>query len=204
MKRLSIDADDIASPALLAASPVRTLLRFAAIPLFAALTFIGSDIMIPLQPVPMTLQTLFVLLAGAVLGVRAGSLSQFLYVLGGTAGLHIFAGHAFGAGVLAGPTGGYIAGFIVAPVVIGRLISRKDGVRWQSFVFSLGAAVILALGFLHLFLFYIHDFRAALQAGILPFLPGEALKIVAAVSIYRSWKGLEGIVNRTPSPGRAS
>ena len=81
---------------------------------FAALTVAGANIVIPLEPVPVTMQTLFVLLAGASIGAGWGTASQWMYVGLGAMGLPLFAGGASGAGVLAGPTGGYLISFLVA------------------------------------------------------------------------------------------
>jgi biotin transport system substrate-specific component len=77
---------------------------------FAGLTFVGASIRIPLEPVPITLQTLFVILTGAVIGSRYGLLGQGLYVGAGVAGLPLFAGTLTGLAVIAGPTGGYLVG----------------------------------------------------------------------------------------------
>jgi biotin transport system substrate-specific component len=153
---------------------------------FAGLTFLGANIRIPLQPVPITLQTMFVLLSGALVGSRCGTLSQVLYVGAGLFGLPVFAGAAAGLAVLTGPTGGYLAGFVVAPLFVGRLIKRSRRLWWQLLVFYLGSMIILALGVIHLSVFYTHDLKQALGVGYLPFIPGDVLKILAATSIYRS------------------
>ncbi len=154
--------------------------------LFAGLTTVGAFIEIPIQPVPITMQTLFVMLAGASIGRGWGSLSQWLYVGLGVAGVPVFAGGATGAGILTGPTGGYLLAFLVAPWIIGTLLRRSDGLAWQAFAFTVGNVVILAMGVTHLTLFYTHDLGQALVVGALPFLPGAAFKIVAALSIHRS------------------
>ena len=154
--------------------------------LFAGLTTVGAFIEIPMQPVPITMQTLFVMLAGASIGRGWGSLSQGLYVGLGVAGVPVFAGGATGAGILAGPTGGYLLAFLVAPWIIGTLLRRSDRLAWQAFAFTVGNVVILAMGVTHLTLFYTHDLGQALVVGALPFLPGAAFKIVAALSIHRS------------------
>ena len=159
--------------------------------LFAALTFVGANIVIPLPPVPITLQTLFVLLAGAVLGGRFGSMGQFVYLSAGTLGLPVFAGQFCGWGIVAGPTGGYLLSFIVTPFLVGALIKRSSSIMWQAAVFSLGTLVIFAMGVAHLTWFYTHNFAAALSVGVLPFIPGAVFKIVAAVSIYRSITALK-------------
>lgn len=165
--------------------------------LFAGLTFVGASIRIPLQPVPITLQTLFVLLAGAVLGPRLGSLGQWFYVGFGAVGIPVFAGATSGLGVVAGPTGGYLLGFLVAPILVGKLIDRRRSLWWAPLVFWLGSLTILGLGVAHLTLFYTHDLRNALSVGYVPFIVGDILKILAATSIYRSYRVFRR--SRTPS-----
>jgi len=158
---------------------------------FAALTWVGANIRIPLEPVPVTLQTLFVLLAGAIVGRSRGALSQALYIGVGALGVPVFAGAA-GLAVLAGPTGGYLAAFIVAPLVVGAMMPHARTVVLQTAVFTVGTLIIFALGVTHLGIFYTHGFLSALKAGFVPFLPGAVFKVVAAVSIYRSYSALTG------------
>jgi biotin transport system substrate-specific component len=157
---------------------------------FAALTVVGANIVIPLAPVPVTMQTLFVLLAGASIGAGWGSISQWMYVGLGALGLPMFAGGASGAGILAGPTGGYLLSFLVAPWVIATLLKRSNRIGWQVFSFAVGKVVILTLGVAHLTLFYTHDLAQSFAVGVVPFLPGAAIKIAAAVSIHRSSQAL--------------
>ena len=157
---------------------------------FAGLTALGAYIVIPIQPVPITMQTLFVLLAGASIGRGWGSLSQWLYVGLGIVGIPMFAGGASGLGILGGPTGGYLIAFLVTPWVVGTLLRRSDRLVWQAFAFVVGKLVILTLGVTHLTLFYTHDLAQSVAVGVLPFLPGAAFKIVAALSIYRSSSAL--------------
>jgi len=154
--------------------------------LFTGLTTLGAYIVIPIQPVPITMQTLFVLLAGASIGRGWGSLSQWFYVGLGVAGVPLFAGGASGLGILGGPTGGYLVAFLVTPWVVGTLLRRSDRLAWQAFAFIVGKLVILTLGVAHLTLFYTHDLGRSIAVGVLPFLPGAVFKIVAALSIYRS------------------
>jgi biotin transport system substrate-specific component len=158
--------------------------------LFAGLTVVGANIVIPVEPVPITMQTLFVLLAGASIGRGWGSLSQALYVGLGAAGLPLFAGGASGAAVLAGPTGGYLVSFLFAPFVVAALLRRSSRLGWQIAAFAAGKIVILALGVTHLALFYTHDLGQAFMVGVVPFLPGAVFKIAAAVSIHRSAQAL--------------
>lgn len=168
---------------------------------FAALTFVGANVVIPIHPVPITLQTLFVLLAGAVLGGRYGTMGQFVYVSAGTLGLPVFAGQLGGWGIVAGPTGGYLLAFLLTPYIVGALIHRSSSIAWQTTVFSLGTLVIFVMGVAHLTWFYTHDLSTALRLGVLPFVPGAVFKVVAAVSIYRSICALKKHRRRTGDSG---
>jgi len=158
--------------------------------LFAGLTVVGANIVIPMTPVPITLQTLFVLLAGAAIGRGWGTLSQALYLGAGAAGLPVFAGGAAGAAIFAGPTGGYLLSFFVAPFVVDAVLRRSPGLLRQLAAFSAGTVTIFALGVSYLALTYTHDAGQALTVGLVPFLPGAVFKIAAALSIHRSSQAL--------------
>jgi len=158
--------------------------------LFTSLTVLGANVVIPIEPVPVTLQTLFVLLAGAAIGRGRGTLSQAFYVGLGAIGLPLFAGGATGLAVLTGPSGGYLVSFLVAPFVVGTMLRRSDRIGWQVLSFLAGKIVILAMGIAHLTLFYTHDLGRSLAVGLVPFLPGAVFKITAAVSIHRSSQAL--------------
>jgi biotin transport system substrate-specific component len=153
--------------------------------LFGALTAVGAYIIIPLSPVPITLQTLFLGLAGTLLGARLGALSQVVYLLLGMIGLPVFAGGKAGLGVILGPTGGYLIGFVVAAFVIGKLTALKSRPRfaWRCLCLSAGTAVIYAMGVLQLSLVARLAPAKALAVGVLPFLPGDGIKIVLAALI---------------------
>src|SRR3989338_2599379 len=113
--------------------------------LFAALTGAVAWFKIPLPftPVPITLQTLMVLLSGAVLGAYYGGLSMIVYLILGAIGLPVFAGGSSGIPALLGPTGGYLLSYPVAAFVVGKMIEKK---KLNAFVryFSFGAVVTLA------------------------------------------------------------
>jgi biotin transport system substrate-specific component len=158
---------------------------------FAGLFIVGAYIRIPLQPVPVTLQTLFVLLAGAVLGRGFGALSGMFYLTMGFAGLPVFAGGAAGAALFAGPTGGYLIGFIITPMIVGYLINKRSTPGWNLFVFSVGTLMILLCGITYLTIAFTHNLGTSLRVGLLPFIPGDILKILAAASIYRSYVAIE-------------
>lgn len=153
--------------------------------MFGALTAVGAYILIPVPPVPITLQTLFVNLAGALLGGSLGALSQVVYILLGVIGLPVFAGGKAGAGVLFGPTGGYLIGFVAGAYVIGRLtaLRRKPGFVWLFCAMSAGIAIVYVTGIVQLMIVAKLDYDKAIAVGLVPPLPGDILKIILAALI---------------------
>ena len=153
--------------------------------LFGAVTAAGAYLIIPFPLVPITLQTLFLNLAAALLGGRLGALSQVIYILLGIIGLPVFAGGKAGIGVLIGPTGGYLIGFVVAAYVIGKLITMKErpGFVWMACSMVVGLVVIYFLGVIQLSLIAKLTVRKAVSVGVLPFLIGDGLKIIVATLI---------------------
>ncbi len=147
---------------------------------------------LPWTPVPLTGQTLAVLIAGTVLG-RWGALSQALYIAIGLAGVPWFAGACGGPAVLAGPTFGYLLGFVAAAFAVGTVVDRHEGMRRLIPLFVVMAAanfvVILGLGTLYLYAWLGAARGAApglyelLSMGFIPFLPGAAAKTVLAAFI---------------------
>ncbi|MCS6992217.1 MAG: biotin transporter BioY [Anaerolineales bacterium] len=151
--------------------------------------FAQIRIPLPFTPVPLTGQTFAVLLVGAALGAQRGFASLGLYTLLGVIGLPVFAGGAAGASHLFGPTGGYLVGFVVAAYVIGALAERglERNLRTSLLPFAVGTVIIYALGAGWL-AFYVGP-QAALAKGILPFLPGDLLKLLlAALALPTAWK----------------
>jgi len=153
--------------------------------LFGAATAAGAYIIIPLPPVPITLQTLFLCLAGTLLGSRLGALSQVVYILLGVIGLPVFAGGKAGLGVLLGPTGGYLFGFIAGAYLVGRIVEQFKNPGWVPLALSMvaGSVVVYLLGVVQLSLVASLAIKKAVVVGVLPFLIGDGLKIAAAVSI---------------------
>ena len=150
--------------------------------LFGALTAIEALVSIPLQPVPVTLQTLFLYLAGALLGGSLGALSQLIYLVLGVIGLPVFSGGKAGLGVFLGPTGGYLMGFVAGAFVTGKIVRWRasPGLVWVVFAMLAGTVAVYALGVLQLVLVGKLSLAKAAAVGVLPFLPGDALKIAAA------------------------
>lgn len=153
---------------------------------FAALTAIGAQMEIPRQPVPYTLQTLFVLLAGALLGKRNGALSQLLYLTAGLLGLPVFSSGGFGLAKILGPTGGYLLSFPVAAFVVGYLVENRRNVVWTSVSMITGLLIIFSLGTLQLYFVTYRDWVAAFSNGFLIFSWWDVVKIAAAVSIVQA------------------
>ncbi len=167
--------------------------------LFASLTAAGAYIVVPLWPVPITLQTFFLYLAIALFGLRIALLSQMIYVTMGLAGLPVFAGGKAGASVFLGPTAGYIFGFLLAALVGGLLIKKVDIL--PSLLSS--TVVIYLSGYLYLVI-WLHMVKgeAMLQAvyyaftiGVLPFIFGDLLKMLLASYIASSSR-VKSVVDR--------
>ncbi len=160
------------------------------ISLFAALTAVGAFISIPLYPVPLSLQTLFTLLAGMTLGSVMGTSSQVIYVFLGIIGLPVFAGFKGGIGILFGPTGGFLFGFIISAYVIGRIIEVKNEKKFHHYLIAglIGTLIIYIIGVTQLSLVTGIGIKKALLIGALPFLPGDILKIIAASFIASKLK----------------
>ena len=155
--------------------------------IFTTLTTLGAFVRIPLPftPVPLTLQTFFVLLGGAMLGSAAGSSSQSLYLILGASGLPVFAGARGGLSHLAGPTGGYLIGFVVAAYLVGKVVERKDSSIWLILAMLAGTGVIYLLGGLRLAHFLRIGIKQTLYLGVIPFLPGDILKFISVVLVYK-------------------
>jgi biotin transport system substrate-specific component len=161
---------------------------------FALLTALGSyaQVRVPGLLVPVTLQTLVVSLAGALLGARLGALSQAAYLLAGALGAPVFAGGMGGFVHLMGPTGGYLLAFPLAAAVTGWLTARwiaapgRGAVTRLALGILLGTFVVFIGGAAQLTLLS-GDPVNAVRVGVLPFLAGDVLKVVAATLIARRW-----------------
>ncbi len=153
--------------------------------LFAGLVAVGSQIRIPLPgtPVPLTMQVFFVLLAGATLAPAAAASSMGLFVLAGLAGAPVYAGGGSGLVHLMGATGGYLLGYIAAaPAVAWMLSGRRGSFPRVALAMAGGVAVIHVSGAAWFSLFLGGDVLAAVRLGVVPFLPGDVLKIAAAAA----------------------
>jgi biotin transport system substrate-specific component len=151
--------------------------------LFAALTAVFSQIIIPIGPVPISLATFAVFCAGALLGSKLGALSLAVYALLGAAGAPVFAMFRGGFGALAGPTGGYIIGYIPAAFLTGLLIekiNKNNKIYLYIAAMLAGMLTYFSLGTAWFVASTGTGFAEALMICVVPFLPGDFLKIAAA------------------------
>lgn len=148
--------------------------------LFALGTGFGAQMRIPLPftPVPVTLQTFFVLSSGVALGPAWGLLSQAIYLLLGIVGFPYFAGWSAGMKTLLGPTGGYLLGFLVAGYLVG-IIARKGDLKRAYIAMCVGNLLIYIFGATWLGVVLSLSPSQAFLKGVLPFLPGDTIKILA-------------------------
>ncbi|MFW6238550.1 MAG: biotin transporter BioY [Halanaerobiales bacterium] len=159
--------------------------------IFAALTAVSAYLVIPLGPVPITGQTLMVMLAGFILGARKGALSQIVYILLGVIGLPVFSGGSSGIGVLFGPTGGFIWGFVIGAFVIGLISEIGEGDSPIIQVIALivgGMLIIYTTGTIQYMRVAGVSFTKAFSGTVLPFIPGDILKVIAAYFVGRKLK----------------
>ena len=156
-----------------------------------ALLTASAHIKIPFYPVPLTMQTLIVLGIGMTYGARLGGATLLGYLAGGFIGLPVFAGGA-GMAYVMGPTGGYLAGFFAAAVVMGALAERGWTRSWATAAAAMlmGNVIIYLLGIG--WLTSLIGWDKAVQFGLLPFLYGDALKlIIAALVVPYLWSKLQ-------------
>jgi biotin transport system substrate-specific component len=155
------------------------------IALFAALTAVMAlfvSIPLPFSPVPLTGQTFAVMLAGSLLGARRGAMSQLIYILIGAVGLPVFSQGMGGLGVLVGPTGGFLWGFVVGAYIIGRMVERRTRPSLLYLLAATATGGVLAVyipGIIQLSLVAGLTVSQA-AAAMVYYLPGDVIKIIAS------------------------
>lgn len=151
--------------------------------LFAAIIGIAAQIVINIPPVPFTAQTFALMLTATILGKKYGTISATLYVLMGIIGIPVFHGMMGGIGMIFGPTGGFIVGFIPAAFFIGLFLEKLGHSTINAILANvLGAMLILIVG--SVWLKFVSDlsWTAAFKGGMLPFIITDTLKaIVSAI-----------------------
>ena len=165
--------------------------RIALVIAGSALIALSAHIKVPFYPVPVTMQTMVILLIGMTYGSRLGALTVLAYLAEGAMGLPVFAGGA-GLAYMAGPTGGYLFGFLVSAFVLGNLAERGWGKTWQTTAAAMviGNLIIYSFGVIWLSNI-IGSFDKGIQFGLLPFIYGDILKIVIAMAALPfAWKAL--------------
>jgi len=164
--------------------------------MFAALTAVGAFISIPVGPVPITLQSFFVLLSGILLGSKKAILSQVVYVFLGLIGLPIFAGFTGGLQTIVKPSFGFLIGYIVVAFIVGRISERDHTIKGLSLAVVAGTLTLYAIGIpymyyiLNIMLVKNFSFIQILNMGMIMFIPGDTLKAIIAVMIGKRMKSL--------------
>jgi len=176
--------------------PTRRSLRFArnaALVVGGALALaLSARIQVPFTPVPMTLQALVVLALGAALGARLAAATVAFYLIEGLLGLPVFAGALAGPAYMAGPTGGFLAGFLVAAALVGMLAERGWDRSWTRLLaaMALGHVAIFALGFAWLAILIGPE--KAFTLGVAPFALATIVKtLLACALVGAAWSALD-------------
>ena len=163
-----------------------TTKRMALIGVMTAVTCVLGPLSIPLpfSPVPISFTNLAIYLAAYVLGMKACTISYLVYMLLGMVGLPVFSGFSAGVGKLAGPTGGYLIGFIFMALIVGFFVEHFPGkIGYHVLGMVLGLAVCYVFGTVWLAKQLSISFVAGLGVGVIPYLPGDAVKIIFAALI---------------------
>jgi biotin transport system substrate-specific component len=168
----------------------KTLLKICFAALFGALTAAGTfiSIPVPLSPVPIVLQNLFALLSGLILGPFLGGAAVALYLLAGAIGAPVFAGAIGGIAHFAGPTGGFLFGYLLAAIVGGLIAGRPRAARaapiWRIILAALlGLLAVYVPGVIWLKFSRNLNWAQALAGGFIPFIIGDVLKAIVAVIV---------------------
>lgn len=158
--------------------------------LCTAITCILAPVSIPIGVVPVSLATFAVMMSGIILGAKWGMLSQLVYLLLGAAGLPVFSSYSGGISKLAGPTGGYLVGYLALSFICGFVYHRfgKGKPMFKKYFamitsMIIGTAVLYAFGTVWFCLITHTGFVAALATCVVPFLIGDGIKIVAVCII---------------------
>ncbi len=200
-------------------SPLSALHRQVWTAMLAALIAVGALLQLPIGPVPVTLQTFSIVLAGLILGPVHGAIAMLLYLVAGCIGLPVFSGGRAGLAHLLGPTGGYLIGYVGTAMLAGmgtitRKISPSPDMQahteqtippaaitpgtprqdrrllLQTLGWSLlGLIPVFAVGMLRLTFVLDVSYAKAFAVGVVPFIVGDVIKVVAAVLAYRYLRG---------------
>ncbi len=155
--------------------------------IFAAITAICAQIaiIVPISPVPVTLQLMAVFLSAIILGSKYGFFSQLIYLLIGAVGFPVFANFHGGLGVIAGPTGGFLICFPIIAFIVGFIVEKSRNVRQSIMTFAvmplsllLGLLICYTFGVIWLSFIAKISLEKAIFAGVIPFLPLDIVKVI--------------------------
>lgn len=173
---------------------IHPLVRRLALPaLFALLVCLGGYLRIPIpgNPVPVTLQVVFVMLAGAFLTPAMAAASMVLFVGAGLSGVPVFSGGGAGLAYLLGPTGGYVLGFVAGAALCAFIMrGRRDSFPLVVLGMLAGLMTIYGFGVLRLAVYLAGDAGMALRLGVVPFLSMDLLKVAAAAAVVAGTSSL--------------
>src|SRR5262245_405694 len=169
----------------------RALAKAGGVALFVALTAAASRIKVflPFSPVPMTMQPMAVLLAGAVLGPWLGAARQLADLRVALRGAPVFAGvPGAGPSVLIGPTGGYLMSYPLVAMVVGWVLGRGSNLLRIASCLLLGLIIIYSSGVARLMMVTASDAATAFQLGVAPFLTADLIKVFLATLLVKGWR----------------
>ena len=165
--------------------PTRTLTLTAVL---TAMLCILGPVTLPLGPVPLSLTTGLLMLMALLLGTRKALMCWGLYLLLGLLGLPVFSGFHGGMGALLGPSGGFLLGYLPLTACCGSICDKTNRRLWQGLVFAMATVLLYLTGAV----WYVHqtgvEWTAAWAVCVLPFLPGDALKIAAVLTFGHAIK----------------
>ncbi len=163
--------------------------EISVVAMFVAVMAVCSWISIPIGPVPFTLQTFAVFVVGGILGVKKGFVTVAVYILLGLVGVPVFSGFSCGPGVLVGPTGGFIIGFLFTVLVIGSLLwifrnvtgGMKNVILLVSMI--IGDAICFALGTIQFIVVMKSTVTQALGLCVIPYIVPDIIKMILATIV---------------------
>lgn len=168
------------------AKPTLNVKQLAVVGMMTAVICILGPIafQIPISPVPISLGTLAIYFVVSVLGMKLGTLSVVIYILLGLAGLPVFTNFMGGPSKLFGPTGGYIIGYIFLAPICGFFVNKWNGKIVTTFLgMVLGTIVLYTFGTVWLGYQLSLSFMEALAVGVIPYIPGDLVKMVIAIIV---------------------
>lgn len=169
-------------------TPNSNAYTLASAAVMTSVTCVLAQVSIPLGPIPLSFTSLAVFLSVYLLGWKMGAVSCLVYLCIGLAGVPVFAGFNGGAAALLGPTGGYLIGFIPMAVVAGIVIEKTQRLWLQLFAMAIGTAITYTLGTIWFCSVTETTFGAAAAVCVLPFIPGDLIKIGIAAVLGRRLK----------------